>query len=190
MKFQRLFCAVAIAPMFFVMKGYSQEGSLDAHVHGISELTVAIGGSEVELHFDSPSMNIVGFEYVAKSDEDRSSAERAVEILSQPNDVISISGGGCQLSEVIVDASGVLPDGVRREDEHGHEDEHEHDDEAHSEIHVDYHYECKNIETVSAIQIDLFQAFPGIELIKVMWVKEDKQGGMTLTSDKNSIRFR
>ena len=48
-----------------------QKGSnLDAHVHGLSELTIAMDDHVLDVQFASPAMNLLGFEYKATSDKD------------------------------------------------------------------------------------------------------------------------
>ena len=48
---------------------YAEDGaaSLVAHVHGLSELAIAMEGEKLEIQFTSPAMNLVGFEHQASS---------------------------------------------------------------------------------------------------------------------------
>ena len=43
---------------------------VDKHEHGVGELNIAVEGSTIEFEFMIPGADIVGFEYVAKSDDD------------------------------------------------------------------------------------------------------------------------
>src|SRR5438046_9171683 len=43
----------------------------EAHVHGVGKLDVAIDGSQVILHLDTPLANLLGFAHAATSTKDR-----------------------------------------------------------------------------------------------------------------------
>jgi hypothetical protein len=40
---------------------------------------------------------------------------------------------------------------------------------------------------LSEIQVHLFQFFPGIERIRVMWLREGNQGAITLTAEASKV---
>lgn len=42
-----------------------EHGSLGAHEHGVGRLNAVLDGQALELEFDSPAMNLVGFEHQA-----------------------------------------------------------------------------------------------------------------------------
>ena len=44
-----------------------EHGSLGAHEHGVGRLNAVLDGQALELEFDSPAMNLVGFEHKAQS---------------------------------------------------------------------------------------------------------------------------
>ncbi|MGB1290473.1 MAG: ZrgA family zinc uptake protein, partial [Porticoccaceae bacterium] len=60
---------IGLVATFFVLVNATfaeqKAASLDAHVHGLSQLTIAVEGETVELEFSSPAMNLVGFEHRA-----------------------------------------------------------------------------------------------------------------------------
>ena len=51
---------------------------VDKHEHGVGELNIAVEGSTIEFEFMIPGADIVGFEYVAKSDEDIAKINQAL----------------------------------------------------------------------------------------------------------------
>ena len=61
----------------------------DAHLHGYAESHVVIDGNSVEIHFDSPSANIVGFEYRASTQKETQAVSRAKLTLETPNKLFS-----------------------------------------------------------------------------------------------------
>ncbi len=70
----------------------------------------------------------------------------------------------------------------------------EHDDhiqnDNHSEIVANYQYSCGNTASLPSMTVALFESFPGIHKIHVMWVKQTQQGAATLTPKNHIIKFR
>ena len=193
---------------FFILANVSyaeQKGtSLDAHVHGLSQLTIAVEGEKVELEFSSPAMNLVGFEHKATSKKDIAAVKQAVSILRQPEMLFSLSEAQCKPVYTNVDISSLIEhdddhDGHKGHDEHkdhkdhddhkGHDDHKAHDEhETHSEIVANYSFECKDSSALSSIKVSLFESFAGIYKIQTMWVTPSKQGSAKLKGE-NSIVF-
>ena len=88
---------ITVVQSFSTRESRAEEGSLDAHVHGMSDLTIAIEGNEIQIEFESPSMNIVGFEYKAQSAIDIETAERAAAALKQHDTVFTFIDVTCKL---------------------------------------------------------------------------------------------
>ena len=189
-------------------------GSLDAHVHGTSDLTIAIDGKDIEIAFESPAMNLLGFEHQASSPGDKAVLRSAVSTLKKHREIFTFSGSSCALRDVLVDASGVMANGADVDEEgnadkaessehhhdedhhdehasHEHKDSHEHAGAGrHSEITASYHFHCEQPGGVSSIEINLFKPFPGIHAIKARWLSETGQGAVTLTAERKTVKFR
>lgn len=212
-----LVLAAALSQWAYAADSHSKKQTLDAHVHGVSELTIAIEGKALQIEFESPAMNLVGFEHKAKSSKDKEAVKKAVAMLKNGDSLFSFSEGDCTLVESTVDASGLLSakedhdhhkehdheDEHNHEDKHAHKDKHDHEDkhehhhdhgdhdsETHSEIVASYFYECKDRSNLTSVSVGLFQAFPGIYEINAMWVSESKQGAVNLTAKSKLINFR
>ncbi|MGC6480845.1 MAG: DUF2796 domain-containing protein [Porticoccaceae bacterium] len=208
---------MGVAPSIYAEKN---ETNLDAHVHGLSELTIASEGEDLKIQLTSPAMNIVGFEYKAVSKKDIEAIKNAESILNQPEVLFLFSDNGCKPINIDLDISGLV-----EEDDHGqhdnkqnhhkdhddhedhddhkehddhkdhendkHEDHHKHDKhEDHSEIVANYSYRCMDIAKLSSIQVSLFEAFSGIHKIHTMWLTPSKQGSVTLTAKNQMVEFR
>ena len=207
MKIGYLFTIVLLIALFNAMaQSEHHEGNNrnhKAHVHGVAGLTLAIEGNTMEIGFDSPSFNILGFEHKANTPDQRKLVERAEEVLEQPGQLFVFSGTRCEIQHVTVDMTGVIHKKEKREDYHGHPN-HEHRDQnhdkehgnhgehsdTHSEITANYHFSCDDGAKLSSISLSLFDQFPGIKKINVMWVTISQQGAQTLTATKNSIYFQ
>ncbi|MCG8534194.1 MAG: DUF2796 domain-containing protein [Pseudomonadales bacterium] len=176
--------------------------SLDAHVHGVAELAIAIEGKSLEVQFASPAMNLVGFEHKATTAEQIATVKKVETQLNESDALFVITGNGCKPAKAVIDVSSLKGDGDSHSDEkhdHGHAHSHAHTgdqhyeeapDDSHSEITAHYQFECKNETAVSSIAVQLFQRFPQIEKINAMWVTPTTQGAETLTAKQPVIEFR
>ncbi len=148
----------------------------EAHLHGYGESNVVIDGNDVEIHFDSPSANIVGFEYKASTQKEMQAVSRAKSTLETPDKLFSFKGTKCVATEVNVDMSALLPS--------EHEEDHHHDTkekaDIHSDVEAEYKFTCKDGKKLKSIKMLLLDEFPGLETFKVDWVKGNKQGSKKL----------
>lgn len=205
--------------VFFILANVSyaeQKGtSLDAHVHGLSQLTIAVEGEKVELEFSTPAMNIVGFEHKATSKKDIAAVKQAESILRQPDTLFSLSDAECKPIHTHVDITGLIEqhddhnghkDHDEHKDHHDHKDHDDHDDhkehkdhydhkahdehETHSEIVANYSFECKDTSALSSIMVSFFESFAGIYKIQTMWVTSSKQGSARLTAENSIVLLR
>lgn len=159
----------------------------EAHLHGFAELEVALEGGQMEIAFESPAVNIVGFEHRTESNEQRAQVQSAKSKLETPAQLFSFFGVSCSVRNVEVDVSALMP--VEHD---SHDTEHDHDHEqTHSEISAHYRFECEdNSSQMSALEVRLFSQFPGLEKLNVMWVTDTRQGAAELTSGSSVVRFR
>jgi len=131
-----------VAPLFICLAcpAVAQETrQLDAHEHGVGQLNIAFDGSQIAMELKAPGADIVGFEYIPSSDEDKASVETALASLSKPLDLFPLSAAaGCTL----VKATAEL-ESEEDHDEHDHnKHEDDHDDHAeHDEKHDDHDHE-------------------------------------------------
>ncbi|MEX0284153.1 MAG: DUF2796 domain-containing protein [Paracoccaceae bacterium] len=103
---------------------FAETRQLDAHEHGSGTLNIAIEGNSVAMELEAPGFDIVGFEYEAKSDEDKASIEQAMATLSSPLALFTPpAAAGCSVTEAHVK---LLSD----DDHEDHDDDHDHDDHA------------------------------------------------------------
>lgn len=122
---------LATAPAF------AETRDLDAHVHGTGELNISIDGNQIAMELHAPGADIVGFEYIAESDEDRAAIENGLATLAKPSDLFIVPAAAeCTVTQ----ASAELEIEGEDHDDHGHEDHADHDDhEEHAdEDHADH----------------------------------------------------
>jgi len=164
----------------------------DAHTHGEADLTLAKEGDELLIRFESPASNILGFEHTADSEQEIAAVWQARKQLASPEVLFTFDGSKCSIASIDIDTSGVM----NVEQTHqGHDKEHDDHgekihDENHSEIVVDYRFNCTNGSELASVSTGLFKSFSGIEKITVNWVTEDKQGAAILRAGQTKIVFK
>ncbi|MFT7009818.1 MAG: hypothetical protein ACJAXJ_004372 [Colwellia sp.] len=174
-----------------------QDTRLDAHVHGLSEMTMAIEGEILDIQLISPTINLFGFEHKASNKKEITIVNNAKALLSNTAALFSFSGGGCSLINTVIDVSGLIK---LDENEHEHQpkdNKKSHDDhsdqeashENHSQVVANYRYHCEEIATLSAITALAFDQFSGINNIHAMWITDTKQGVVTLSAERKIIRL-
>ncbi|TQV70582.1 DUF2796 domain-containing protein [Exilibacterium tricleocarpae] len=158
-----------------------------AHVHGTAVLTLAVEYKNLEIQFESPATNLVGFEHDASSPDEKQAVKQAEAILESSDLLFSFFGTSCEPEETTVDMAGVTGD------QHGHHDhsrghnESTHSESTHSEIRAHYRFVCKDAESLKSVSTALFHRFPGIEAINAIWVSASQQGTEWLRPDRNTF---
>lgn len=154
----------------------------DSHVHGTSELLLAIEGHEMEISFQSPAMNLVGFEHQPQSSQQQQQLSSAAKILGQADKLFSLPARAvCELEKADVHAP--FED---EHDDHGHE---KHDEEEHADFSAHYHYHCKDTTRLTGIDVKLFEYYPLIETIRVQALSDKGQQSFELHPDKHMIEM-
>lgn len=169
------------------------------HVHGIAALNLVLEGNEVYIELDSPAANIVGFEHEPSSDDDRAALDKAVATLKGGDQLFEFNkDAGCRMemaqvtSELLDDEHGEHETKEGHDhDEHAHEAAHDHEGEGetHSDIDAAYHFACDAPGKLARLTVELFEAFPGMEELKVQYVIESKQGAADLTASNHVVKF-
>lgn len=183
--------------------------ALDSHVHGMANLDVVLEGSMLLVSLKAPAADLVGFEHQAKTDEQRGQVYDMLGKMELPEILWSLPvAAECVRQDVQVehDLLEAAHDhdhkhnhdhkhGHDHKHDHGHKHDHDHDhdhdhhDHAHSDVLVDYHYECAHPEHLDTVRVNLFDAFPSLHDIQVQLITEGGQKGQTLNAAQNLIRM-
>jgi len=204
--------AVSLVSLFAVpAMAEGEKRELGAHEHGHSALNVAIEGDRVEMELIAPGADIVGFEYVAESEEDKATVEQAEATLGEPLALFGFTdSAGCVVETAAVEIEGEEHDEhgdeVHAEEEH-HEEEHaedehhdedeehakheehgeheEHEDEvSHNEFHAEYALSCSTPDALDGIDFAaFFEAFAGAEEVEVTVISESGQTSYEVERD-------
>lgn len=129
---------------------HRQHGS---HVHGQSELTLAVEDDRLEIGFESPAANLTGFEHRATTPEQVRTLEAVRTALESPQTLFTFTGSRCSLEHADIDTAALsqadevhhdeAADGGHHDEKHHgdghHEEEHHGDDHPEEEHHDDEH---------------------------------------------------
>ncbi|PWR04312.1 DUF2796 domain-containing protein [Meridianimarinicoccus roseus] len=176
---------------------------LEAHVHGVSTLELAVEGSVVEMNLHSPGMDIVGFEYEASTDADKDAVEAAIRTMLLPENIVTLPNAAeCRLTEVLahLHTGGLEHEEGEHHDHaeeaaHNHEHEHEHEHEqnahgedhkdsaGHSEFHARYIFACEHPEDLTTIGFPFFESFGNAREIEAQFVTGTLAGATEIVRD-------
>lgn len=146
---------------------HDEKKSQEAHVHGKSELNIAIEGTRVVVELESPGNDIVGFEHAAETQEDKAAVKKALAVLEKPLALFAPpADAGCTLTES--------------------EAEFETDGE-HAGFHVHWTMECTTPKALNSLSVTFFDQFPAAEEVEVQAISDGGQTGIELHHDDKTI---
>ncbi|QXG37275.1 DUF2796 domain-containing protein [Pseudomonas viridiflava] len=166
----------------------AEHGSLGAHEHGVGRLDVVLEGKTLEFEFDSPAMNIVGFEHEATSAEDKAKLAKAREFLLKPNSLFSIAdAANCSATSVKVE-SPLFGDKDDDHEEHAKDGDADHHE--HSEIHGTYKFVCDAPAILKKLDLSqIFKTFPDTKKLQVQLISPSGQSGAEVIAANPTLKF-
>ena len=179
-----------------------EKRELGAHEHGHSVLNIAIEGDRIEMEMIAPGADIVGFEHVASSEEDKAAVEQAVTTLGEPLSLFAFSSdAGCSVESVSVEIEGEEhhddhAEEAHAEEEHAEEEHHEEAEHAeadhgedegeapHNEFHAAYALTCSAPDGLDGIDFAaFFDSFAGAQEVDVTVISEKGQSSYEVERD-------
>lgn len=184
---------IALLP-FCLSSAFASNEMHEAHVHGVSDLTIAVDKNLIEINFTSPTINLMGFEGRAQNKEQLKTVEQTRKKLTQYGKLFSFSGTGCVMAKSALNLPDLSPEepSHHHHSHHGHGHEHSHEhmiERQHTNVTAMYQYRCQDNEKLSGINVNLFDLFPATEQVKTQWINKDKQGAATLTKKNKMVQF-
>ena len=177
---------------------WSAEGEHKPHVHGESRINLALEGDILEIGFESPAHDIVGFESMPKTEKQRAKVEAAIAALKNGGALFRLSpDAACKLQEAEIETP-LAEAGEKHAHEHS-EEKHEHSEEKkahedskkeeHSEFHAHYRFRCAQPKRLKGVDVLLFDAFRTMREIEVGAILPGGQRAATLTPRSNRFDF-
>lgn len=167
-----------------------------AHVHGEGELLIVLEDKTLEMSFRIPGMDLIGFEHIAKTKEQKESIQNAKAYLKKGDQVFELTGSHeCELQRSSALFALTTHDHSHDEQEegsHADEKEQQQDDEhsLHAEFHVKYKYECSQPEKLEGIVFNIFNRYEKIDKVKAVFILFSEQSAVTLTAENPEIRIK
>ena len=208
---------MALASLLITLPSHHATASeLDAHEHGSATLDIAIDNNIIEMKFESPAVNIVGFEYATEDEQQLLLINEAENNLSNFDVIFQLAGDtSCQIIKSSASWVTEHEEGHDDHDDHeeGHDDHEEghdnheeghddhddheagHDDHGeaaeaeHAEFIAEYRLECNQINNVAAIDVNLFEFFPGIADLDVQVIYSKGQIKQELDANNTLIKL-
>lgn len=209
---------VALAVSVLSVSGLASafERDHDAHEHGHATLTVVQEGHDLHLSFNSPAMDIVGFEHAPSNDAERVKIANAKETLEDAKRMFVVgSASECEIEKISLKSallehkteSGHHEHDHHEDDHHDdhqkhddHDDHHEHGDhddhhghekhdEEHSEFEATYVYHCDKPEALEEVTVNVFGLFPSLEELETQVITAKGQRLIELNKSSNSFEL-
>jgi len=149
-------------------------GTHEAHVHGEAEITLILQDDELAINFESPAVNLVGFEHQPENDQQRKVLDTALVDLRNPISWLQFDGSNCDLVSATVKTS---LDST-------------HEQKGHAEFSAEYLFQCRQANNLNSLLVTLQSNYPSVEHINVQWIINGKQGATELEADNQRISFR
>lgn len=161
---------------------------LGAHEHGHSALNIAIEGTQVAMELEAPGADIVGFEYEAKTAEDRAKLDAAIAELSKPLSLFVLpAAAGCTVTSA---SAGLIDEHYEEEGAHDHDHDHakenDHAEEKgaeHTEFHASYLLTCDDPSAINSIEFAFFETFGNALEVDVQMISDKGSQGFEVERD-------
>ncbi|MEM7488966.1 MAG: DUF2796 domain-containing protein [Pseudomonadota bacterium] len=147
---------LSLAASTLALPALAETRELHAHEHGHVTLQVAVDGQTVEMMLEAPGADIVGFEHVAETDEQKAAVDAARADLSDPMALFVLpEAAGCTGAAAEVEL---------------------HQDGDHNAFEAAYSLTCTNPSALTEIETRFFDLYPSVEEIDVEYVTPAGQG--------------
>lgn len=154
-----------------------------AHVHGVSEVMMAIEDSYIDIQFKSPASDLLGFEHQARTKKEVDTVNSVNSLLAKHDSLFGFLGGNCRLADSSTNLSNI----IEKEDSHKHDHE---EIENHNDVIANYRFKCSSIEKLSEMTFSVFKVFPSTHEIQFVWISDKGQNMKKLTPKNNKVKLR
>ena len=217
MHHKKIAALVSAAAAFIVPSVQAFERDHAAHEHGHASLNIVLENTELQILLETPAMNLVGFEYQPKTEEQRAKVAKIERALASLDTLATLpQSASCSLEHFALnspfqhdmdehDAHEETHEKHHDEDEHHHDDHnddhnddhhaHHHDDhhdddaQSHSDYSVEWHIECENISDLNRLEINLFRHFPNMEELESQVISDKGQSLQELSAKETILRL-
>lgn len=167
----------------------TQTRSAEVHAHGNASLAIVLEGSLITAEFDTPLYNILGFEHVAETPEQKAAVLKAESVLSNGASLIVFnSEAGCSITSETnsVNLNLESREDADNHDEHDNDDHHEDhgEEETHKDVIIQYKYQCQRPKALKNVTVNLFESFKNLTEIELVYLGPNTQKQVELNATK------
>lgn len=151
-----------------------------AHNHGSARLNVVVTGKNITISGDFPLMDLLGFERVPQSEDEKSSLSNIFHSFRQGS-IIQPAASGCTMSKMDAKVEPPFTGASNR----GQTSSASVKKETHHGIDFELAWQCP--EEVSKLKLGVFDSYAGVNRINIQFINQSKQGNIDLKrSDKKT----
>jgi hypothetical protein len=149
---------VILAPLLTIAPALAGDASGQqprAHQHGAARLQVGLAGPALEVAFEGPADNILGFEHAPRTEAQKTAVARAEQRLKQAAELFTTPpAADCRPQPARVEMK--LPAAGSSE--------------THSEVEAEWRWVCANSAALAYLDVELFKAFPRLKELRAQVV--------------------
>ena len=181
---------------------------IDRHEHGVAHLQIAVAGNDLQVRFKSPQDSLVGFETAPRTEKQRQAVRRMAGQLHRPQWLfIPTAEAECSPAGVTLAAGSINPALLASgADAHGHAGSAEQAREkepaqsdatsarkatgkGHADVTAAISFLCRKPQSLTGMQVRLFDAFQQIRQIDVEIVTTKGESGARLTPNRTGLTW-
>jgi len=148
--------------------------ALDAHVHGVATLQVAVDAKVLSLSFSSPLDNLLSFEHKPRNQAEVKQVQNMINAFYKTNLFVPSKAAQCKLQTVNLESV------VIKKKPNAPKPQHE-ETAGHADLDAELVYTCNNVKDLRDLQVNLFKTFPNLHQLKVEIVSAHGQSATQLT---------
>jgi hypothetical protein len=158
---------------------------LGPHVHGDSELTIAVDGKSLAMELHAPGMDVFGFEHPPGNDAERAVMASATAALKDPVALFGIpAGAGCKATTAEVN---LVPDTGEDQSDPGTAAT---SAAGHSDVDAVYELACTSLAAITGLNLAFFAKFPDAVQVQIDLVTAKGASSLTATRANSSVSTR
>lgn len=155
-----------------LLLNFNISNALKTHEHGHSTINLVAEGNQLSIEFESPAVNLIGFEHKPETDDQQAAIDKGIARLLDFQSLFVLSEN--VRCEIIDKSANWILDA-----EHSN----------HAEFQASYQLSC-DLSDLRSIELTLFNHFPGIEEIDAQILFADIQLVLELDARNRSIQLR
>jgi len=154
--------------------------TLEAHVHGVATLQVAVDAKTLTLNFSSPLDSLLGFERKARNQAEVAQVQAMIKQFYKANLFVPTKAAQCALKSIHLKSIVIKSNSAV---------EHENAEEGHADLDGEFIFTCKKAENLRDLQVSLFKAFPNMHQLNAEVVSARGQTAVKLNTENTRLAW-